>query len=359
MKPIIIDMKNLSESTEIYEKKPNPAIVGFIYVLLGITVISLLWMAFSKIDVVAECNGIICNADDLTEVKCNYNARITKVNVTDGQFVQKGEVLLELEGLSNDKSLKADLQELEKVSDKLAILKTYDNFLNSDAETMSQLDSAELDGMTDNAFFEEFQIRKKLFLNQLKEVGQDKIAFSRSVLNEKTNILKEIQTLEENDQDLLQKINSDSFVDGKLVIYAETGGYFYASEKIGIGEVLHAEKLVGRIYPEPEKTFQAQVVVPSSDIGKIREGQEVKFSIGAFPSNEYGTLTGHVRKISTEAEFDQDSGTSFFLVWIDCDDAMLTDKKGESTSLMSGLYCQAKIVTDRKNVLRYVLENVY
>lgn len=358
MKPIILSMKNLSESTVIYEKKPNPAIVGFVYVLFGITVISILWMAFSKIDIVTECNGIICNADDLSEVKCDYNAKITKVEVADGQYVQNGDVLLELEGLPSDKSLKDDLQEMQKTQDKLAILKAYDVFLNSDAETVNQLDGTKLDGMTENAFFEEFQIRKKLFLNQLREVGQDNIAFTRNILNEKANILKELQTLEENSQEISQRISPDHLVDGKIVIRAEVSGYFHASEKLGIGDVLHAESLVGRIYPESEKAFQAQVAVLSTDIGKIREGQEVKFNIGAFPVNEYGTLTGHVRKISKEAEFDQDSGMSFFLVWIDCDEASLTNREGETTDLMSGLYCQAKIVTDRKNVLQYVLEKV-
>ena len=36
---------------------------------------------------------------------------------------------------------------------------------------------------------------------------------------------------------------------------------------------------------------------------------EVKFEIDAFPSREYGVLTGHIRKISKEATFLQEQGS--------------------------------------------------
>ncbi|MBR4733473.1 MAG: HlyD family efflux transporter periplasmic adaptor subunit [Lachnospiraceae bacterium] len=358
MKPIIIDMKNLSESTEIYEKKPNPAIVGFVYVLLGITIISLLWMTVSKIDEVTECDGVILDTGDRVAVNCDYNARITKVCVSDGQRVQSGDALLELESLSNDNGMNDDYEKLRKAQEHLAILKVYNGFLNGDAVTMEELDAAQLDAMKDNLFFEEFQIRKKLFLLQLEEVKTDKITFARSVLNEKSSVQKELQTLEEEYRELTQGIAAEDFVNGKFVIRAKDDGYFYASDKLETGGILYADSQVGQIYPEQQKTFQAQAIVLNTDIGKIREGQEVKFEIGAFPSTEYGTLTGRICKIAKEAEFDQNSGMSYFPVWIDCDATTLTNKKGETISLMSGLFCQVKIVTDRKSVLQYVLESI-
>ena len=76
MKPVIIDMKDLSESTEIYEKKPNPAIVWFVYVLLAIIVISIIWMATTEIDIVSEAGGTISYTSDVTEVTCAYNAKV-------------------------------------------------------------------------------------------------------------------------------------------------------------------------------------------------------------------------------------------------------------------------------------------
>jgi len=359
LKPIIIDMKDLSESTMIFEKKPNPAIVWFVYILLGITVISILFMAVSKIDIVTESTGVIYTAEGLTEVQCNYNAKITKCNVQDGQYVRSGTILLELGDLPNEKNIQEDLEELQKTQDNLAILKAYDTFLNSDAAKINELDPTEFDSMTDNRFFEEFQTRKKLFLNQLTEVERNIISFSNTLLNEKSNVYKEIQSLETTYEELSQRIPPENFVNGQLVIRAKSSGYFYSLDNLEVGDTLSEESHIGDIYPDQQKTFQAQLFVLTPDIGKIHEGLEVKLEIDAFPSREYGTLTGHIRKIAKVANFKQDQNVSYFPVWVDCDTAELTNKNGESTTLKSGLMCNAKIVTGKKSILQYVLDSIH
>ena len=257
MKPIIIDMKDLSESTEIYEKKPNPAVVSFLYILLGIIVIAVLWMAFSEIDIVTECNGVFLYGDGVTEVTCDYNAKITKCNVTDGEYVTEGTVLYELRLVGSDKDSK-----------------------------------------------------------------------------------KEDQTEE------------------APVIRAEESGYFYTSLDGGTGLTLEAESCVGYLFPTPQKTFQAQIFILSNDIGKVTEGQQVLLETTAFPASEYGVITGFVRKISETIQYGSESGISYCYAWVEIDMTELTDGKGKSIPLKNGLFCQAKIITDKKKVLPYVWEKL-
>ena len=178
MRPIIIDMKDLSESTEIYEKKPNPAVVGFVYVLLGFILIVFLWMAVSTIDTVTEGDGVI----------------------------------------------------------------------------------------------------------------------------------------------------------------------------------LEASSLEGDMYSEREKTYVAKVALAYADLVKIHEGQKVIFEISGFPVSKYGILTGRVSGVAKGEEADPEYGIAFFPIWIDCDVAELTSESGEAVPLVSGLRCHIKIVTERKNTLRYVME---
>ncbi len=358
MKPIIIDMKNMSESTAIYEKKPNPAIVGFIYIVLAITIISLIWMAVSDIDIVLESDGVICNIDNLSEVKCDYNSKITKCYVTDGQYVSEGDILFELEELSKNSSIKDDLETLQKTEEEISIKKAYNTFLNSDAKKISDLDSSELDAMKSNRFYEEYQTRKKLFINQLKELKGDKNAFSDKILSEKMSLYNDIQTLEDSAKELLDRVSPDKFEEGKLVIRANESGYFYASDNFKVGDKLDADSVIGNIYPDAQRSYQVQLIVFSSDIGKIHEGMEVKFEIDAYPSREYGTLTGRIRKISKKANYMQDQGFSYFPVWVDLDTSELIKKNGEITELKSGLMCKAKIVTGNESVLHYVLDAI-
>ncbi len=263
MKPITIDMKELSESTEIYEKKPNPAIVGFVYIMLGILVISVIWMACSEIDIVTEARGYICYTDDVSYVVCDSDARVVKKNVSDGQYVTEGTVLFELKSLEDGKDSKDDRNSEEK-----------------------------------------------------------------------------------------------DLVNGQPVIRAKDNGYYYDSSKLEAGSVVQSGSLVGALFQKPQKTFQAQVVVEASDIGKIREGQQVRIEIEALPASEYGIVTGSIRKIAEEPEWDQENGIPYYQVWVEVDASGLKDSRNREVSFKNGFLCQAKIVTDRKGVLSYVWEYI-
>ena len=46
MKPIIVDLKDISDSTEVYDSKPNKFISYTIYIICAILIIALLWMYF-------------------------------------------------------------------------------------------------------------------------------------------------------------------------------------------------------------------------------------------------------------------------------------------------------------------------
>lgn len=266
MKPIIIKMKDLSESTEIYEKKPNPAIVGFIYILFGILLIGIPWMACSKTDIVTEANGIIFYTSDVSYVTSNHEARIVKRNVTDGQYVTEGTVLFELKSLAGKTDTKDD----------------------------------------------------------------------------------------KDDEDT----ENEDLVNGQPVIRAKENGYFFGTNEAEEGSILQIGSNVGYLFQKPQKTFHAQVVVNANDIGGIREGQQVRVEVEAFPASEYGTITGRIAKIMDEAQYDQQTETSYFPVWIDFDATSLVDKKNDEVPLRSGLFCRAKIVTGRKRVLPYVWDYI-
>ena len=96
----------------------------------------------------------------------------------------------------------------------------------------------------------------------------------------------------------------------------------------------------------------------NSDIAKLEEGQKVKFEIAAFPSSEYGYFTGTVESISKDIRVDQASGSAYYLVKAACDETTVQNKDGKTCSIMNGMTCQAKVVIDEENVLRYVLQKI-
>lgn len=96
----------------------------------------------------------------------------------------------------------------------------------------------------------------------------------------------------------------------------------------------------------------------NEDIGKLKKGQQVKFEISAYPSSEYGYVTGKIETIAQDIKVDQNSGSAYYPVKVACQNTTLSTKEGKSGKLKNGMACQAKIIVDRKNVLRFLLEKI-
>lgn len=59
MKPIVVNMEDMSDSKTIYEASPKKLTVLFVYLMLVITLITVGWMAVSPMDVVVNATGCI------------------------------------------------------------------------------------------------------------------------------------------------------------------------------------------------------------------------------------------------------------------------------------------------------------
>jgi multidrug resistance efflux pump len=542
MKPIIVDMKDMSDSTEVYGSKPNRFLVYTIYLILIILVVAILWMCFSKIDIVVKSNGIFKGSNAIYEISNGVTGTVKETHIENGQYVKEGDVLyvLSIEELSdtivryqnefNDaearlkilsayaKSLDGDISELEAMADnpyyeelinrrkllyanvsvnkndaegqvklyqgnvdslsgtiakykekieKLNAVKrcitvrdnTFDanestyysivsSYLASYTYTASQYDNkineyqkqienyeeqikkAEAEGSNDDILVnhgdlasdtpsdgtsqnsatidvstlekqrdeiitardsvkkEKTQALMDLELQQITSVEQQIAAYNDTILSmetnltsaklqldaangidnkakekvavltEKGNIAAEILTYEDKVKECETYLKSYDIQNDNCIIKANMSGFFSASQELKNGSFVQEGTTIGTIYPESESKYYAEIYVENSDIAKIKEGQEVKFEIAAYPSSEYGYFSGTVENIAKDISVDQSTGYAYYVVRVRCKDMTLKGKDGEAVSLINGMACQAKTVIDEKNVLRYLLEKI-
>ena len=59
MKPILININEMSDSCEVYESKANPMLAIFIYTFLGIIAVALIWSYFRMIVIVVKSEGVL------------------------------------------------------------------------------------------------------------------------------------------------------------------------------------------------------------------------------------------------------------------------------------------------------------
>ena len=154
MKPIIVDMKDMSDSTEVYESKPNRFLVYTIYLILIIVVVAVLWMALSKMDIVVKSNGIFKGSNAVYEISSGVTGSVKETHIENGQYVNEGDVLyvLSIDELSD--TILRYQNELEAANARLEILSVYEKSLDGD--------KTELEALSDNVYYEEFVNRREL-----------------------------------------------------------------------------------------------------------------------------------------------------------------------------------------------------
>lgn len=531
MKPIIVDIKDMSDSTEIYESKPNRFLIYTIYLVLFILVSAILWMSLSKMDIVVKSNGVFKGSNAVYEISSGVTGSVTETHIGNGQYVEEGDILyvLNIEELSD--TILRYQTELEASKDRLEILSVYEKSLDGDKK--------ELNTCVGNSYYEEFVNRRELLYanmslnesdtagqvtlyqgnvdsikgviekyneklnklnmakqciigrnnsfgvsdnycysmissyiasynytalqyenqigeyqrqideckeqikkirdeseeelvsgnaispevttSQVKELEKQKESLTQKrdlIINEKTKALMnlELQQITSIEQQIssyedtilslesnlisaelqLDTLNGvDGEAKGTVAILTEKGnvaaeilsyesklkecetylksydiqndnciikanmtGYFYTVQELKAGSFVQEGTTIGTIYPEAESKYYAEIYVENTDIAKVKEGQEVKFEIAAYPSSEYGYFEGIVENIAKDISVDQSTGYAYYLVRVRCNDMTLKGKDGEDVNLMNGMACQAKIVVDQKNVLKYLLEKI-
>lgn len=548
MKPIIVDMKDMSDSTEVYESKPNRFLVYTIYLILIILVVAVLWMALSKMDIVVKSNGVFKGSTAVYEISSGVTGSVKETHIENGHYVKEGDVLyvLSIDELSDtifryqneleaaqarleilsayEKSLDGDKTELEVLSDnayydefinrrellyanvnlsesdtagqvtlyqgtvdsisgtiakynekigKLNAVKQciiarnntfdasegiyysmvssylasysytslqYDNQINeyqrqideyeeqikkaeteatkedepatgdetvsgNDIANENEANATQSAGVTvdvealkkqrdtlitarDSAQKEKTHALMNLELQQITTIEQQISGYNDTILSlvtnltsaklqlnavngvdnevketvalltEKGNIAAEILTYEDKVKECETYLKSYDIQNDNCIVRANVSGYFYISRELKTGSFVQEGTAIGTIYPETESKYYAEIYVENTDIAKIKEGQEVKFEIAAYPSGEYGYFEGTVENIAKDIFVDQSTGYAYYLVRVKCENMTLKGKDGEEATLMNGMACKAKIVVDEKNVLNYLLEKI-
>lgn len=222
MKPIIVDMKDMSDSTEVYSSKPNRFMVYTIYVILLAVLVAFVWMYFSKIDIVVKSNGIFKGNDEVYRISSGVTGNVKENLVENGQYVNKGDVLYVLEIGALSDTIVHYQNEKKASEDRLNILSAYEDSLGENKEALFACEG--------NPYLEEFENRRNLLfanvdLNKEDTQGQaslyqgnvDSISKTIGKYKEKIEKLKKVKTCITS--------RSNSFDSGENYYYSIVSGY--------------------------------------------------------------------------------------------------------------------------------------
>ena len=173
-----------------------------------------------------------------------------------------------------------------------------------------------------------------------------------------SGILSKITTLEKQMEEIGTQIKQLEKQVEQASILAGIDGTVNMTSPVVAGDVISARTAVATIIPHKGSQFKVHIYVSNADVRNIKVGDAVKYDLAAFPSNQYGILEGEITDISQDVISDENGYSGYYLMEADIDNVPLEDKEGNKDEITVGMELEAKIVTQRKSILRCLLEKV-
>ena len=373
---------------EIIERPAHKAGTVIIFGVFTLLIAAIVWACLSKIDVVITSSGSIQPVGNLNVVESYANGSIKSINVTEGAYVKKGDVLIELDTESleiDENQLNSQKEILEyqreiyqkirsgedvskiKISDYDVDLQPYiQAILDSDTSYKNTL--ANLEKEKSNADLN--QQMAQIQLEEYQENGTERQAKSQELLIQQYALALEQTDLKISDtktqysanvNSQISQINSQlDEINSNLEKYrlskdyqkitAPVSGYVNSVSVNTIGEtVTSAEQLI-TIVPD-NMPVEMVCYVKNMDIADVDIGMKTEIKLEAYPYNKYGTVKGTVKYISPSS-FNSEQLGSVYLVKLEIKDVP------DGINIVSGLSGSVEIKTDKRTVMEYFLDPI-
>jgi HlyD family type I secretion membrane fusion protein len=200
------------------------------------------------------------------------------------------------------------------------------------ASTETQL--AELEGNIQEARISVGELRAKLKMDTYEQLAK--------VTGEKA----ELQSVLGRQKGQLNRLEVRSPVDGIVKTYTVKT----------IGGVIAPGSVVAEVVPVGQQLQAFTRVIPR-DIGNVRVGQKVQLKVQAYDYSRYGSIAGRVDSISAGTFQDEKTGEPYYKVRVNLERTYAGNQKGRNL-LVPGMTLTADILTDRTNLLMYLLSPI-
>jgi hemolysin D len=282
------------EVSDMLAARPRWAARGLLYIVVSFVFLGAVWACFSPVDIVVEARGSVIPEGYVRPVQAVLPGVVQTVKVREGDFVQRGAPIIQLESEEQQAHLAKLHEELETTQRQLAQFQTG-----------------------------------------VRTAGVD--------IADKENRIKQL------DRD----ISATELAVRQALIKAPVRGTITSLDVRSIGAVVQAGQKIAEIAPEGARLL-VEARVANKDVAFIRPGLITQVKLDALPFQDYGSLPGKVLEVSQNALVDGNGG-SFYKVTIEVDRTTIR-AKGREITLLPGMALSADIVTERTTVMDLLLE---
>lgn len=345
------------------------------------------WASIAEIDQVSRAGGQVIPSGRVQIVQSIDGGVIATINVKEGDWVHKGQVLVTLdrvrlaaavdEGRAKVASLKTVKARIEaELFDKALVfpddVKDFPDFMANQRQLFAKRRAAHTQDIA--------------ALNRMLGLARQELAMNRPLLqygdvsrSEYLRLERSVAEIEGQIASLQNKYLQDlqaeyAMVEEELVtaeqtlaqrmaalkdteLEAPTDGIVKNVRLTTIGAVLRPSDEVLQIVPTGEELIVEAKVSPS-DIAYVRMGQSSSVKFDAYDSSIFGSANGRVSYISPDTLIEQKANGEqvYYRVHIRVDTRTMRPRAGERIEIQPGMTATTEILTGHNTVLKYLLK---
>ncbi|MDO4702408.1 HlyD family secretion protein [Tannerella sp.] len=362
---MLLSNEFIENSIETYIYKHTTTSQKIYWVVLAAVTVALVSLPFIYVDISVQGLGIIRPVAEKTEIKSPVTELVDSVYVREGEQVKKGDILLRFRTNSSDYKIAYQSNRLNDYAEQLSDLtylargvspssfqspvckQEYHYYIKRKKELETSLDQAEKEYLRNKALFEKkviaeeeydtYYYRYKSQQNELASLIENQMSTWQANLNALRNSHNEMYT------SLKQEIKDKDmyFVKSPVSGTLDQFSAIYRGSSIRAGESLAVIS--------PDSTLYFEVYVTPRNIGYLSLGMPVIVQIESFNYNEWGTVSGTVREISSDFMTDS-GGNSYYKVKCGMDRDYLQLKNGRTGKLKKGMTVSAHFMITRRSL---------
>ncbi|MBP3360213.1 MAG: biotin/lipoyl-binding protein, partial [Clostridia bacterium] len=106
-KEIILPMNEITDSIEMLHEKPNKGMPIFTWILVLLLAVTLTWCCIGEIDYFIKASGVVRPGESISTISSLMTGRVEMLNISEGDYVKKGDLLFKLDVAELEQSLSA------------------------------------------------------------------------------------------------------------------------------------------------------------------------------------------------------------------------------------------------------------
>ena len=353
------EYENLLQQDQFWFKSVTWGIIGT--ALFGIS-----WLSFAKTDEIILVSGKIVPIGDIKEIQMPIGGIAKEILVKDGDTVEKGDLLIQLDKESSLAEFRTLNESLNLKERQLTLKKReYEVFIESRKKNIELLNNIEkLDREISEKYYLLFKEGAGSEVEYLRQKIKSQDSF-KALKNAESELNIQSDIYKQNLDEIRSQINE---IKGRLAennvkqryqsLVAPIKGVVFDIQPKIVGYTAQATETILKIVPESE--LEARVEIPSEDIGFVKDGMRVDISIDSYPATDFGVIEGFINNISSDAlKPDQSTQTSVFSypAKISLDDQFLKLDNGNKLKLKAGMSLNASIKLRKVSYLRLLLSS--